>query len=555
MTPERWAQIEELFHRAAECDPKQRTVLLDETCNSDLELRRQVEVLLAGEERAKDVLKAAVHREMASMSFPLVGQTISHYRVLDGLGGGGMGLVYRAEDLRLGRQVALKFLPEDSSKDPGALARFEREARSASALEHPNICPIYEFGEQEGRSFLVMQLLQGHTLREIISESEREKRPLEIRKLLDLALQIAAGLEAAHRHGIIHRDIKPANIFVTQEGQAKILDFGLAKLSRGETAEDLKVDTTKKDAPTVVRHENAGQMTPDPLLSRTGVAMGTAGYMSPEQARGEKLDARTDLFSFGLVLYEMATGQRAFKGDTGPSLHGAILTQIPIPAGQLNPQVPSKLSQIIAKTLEKNRNLRYQTVSELCADLEDLKRKAELRSRLRRAVAVGAPVLAVVVVSTIIWSEKRQSQSTPSLPDLKLQQLTLNSSENPVTGGAISPDGKYLAYTDLNGMHIKLIGNEQIQSVSQPDLFTNGGVTWEISAWFPDSTRFLANAHSAGQNPSLWSSDDTNIWVVSVLGGVPRKLRDHAVAWSVSRDGSSISFGTNKKTLVKVKSG
>ena len=555
MTPERWAQIEELFHRAAECDPKQRTFLLDETCNSDLELRRQVEVLLAGEERAKDVLKAAVHREMASMSFPLVGQTISHYRVLDGLGGGGMGLVYRAEDLRLGRQVALKFLPEDSSKDPGALARFEREARSASALEHPNICPIYEFGEQEGRSFLVMQLLQGHTLREIISESEREKRPLEIRKLLDLALQIAAGLEAAHRHGIIHRDIKPANIFVTQEGQAKILDFGLAKLSRGETAEDLKVDTTKKDAPTVARHENAGQTTPDPLLSRTGVAMGTAGYMSPEQARGEKLDARTDLFSFGLVLYEMATGQRAFKGDTGPSLHGAILTQIPIPAGQVNPQVPSKLSQIIAKTLEKNRNLRYQTVSELCADLEDLKRKAELRSRLRRAVAVGAPVLAVVVVSTIIWSEKRQSQSTPSLPDLKLQQLTLNSSENPVTGGAISPDGKYLAYTDLNGMHIKLIGNEQIQSVSQPDLFTNGGVTWEISAWFPDSTRFLANAHSAGQNPSLWSSDDTNIWVVSVLGGVPRKLRDHAVAWSVSRDGSSISFGTNKKTLVKVKSG
>jgi len=218
LTPERWAQIEELFHRAADCDPVCRAELLDGACNGDAELRSSVELLLASEDNAREDIRAAVQSGVETVSFPLLGETVSHYRIVAGLRGGGMGIVYRAEDMKLGRQVALKFLPEESVRSPEALNRFEREARSASALEHPNICPIYEFGEHEGQPFLVMQLLEGRTLRELISESDGTKPPLELPKLLDISLQIVDALEAAHQHGIIHRDIKPANIFVTTKG-------------------------------------------------------------------------------------------------------------------------------------------------------------------------------------------------------------------------------------------------------------------------------------------------------------------------------------------------
>jgi eukaryotic-like serine/threonine-protein kinase len=357
---ERWAQIEELFHRAVDCDPQQRIVLLDEACRHDPDLRQKVEALLAADRSAEAYVDAAVRSELGVFAFPLAGRTISHYHILEGLGGGGMGLVYRAEDIKLERKVAIKFLPEESANDPTSLVRFQREARAASALEHPNICPIYEFGEHQGQPFLVMQLLEGRTLRELLATSSSEQPPFPLTTLLDLAIQILAGLEVAHSKGIVHRDIKPANIFVTNQRQAKILDFGLAKLTESvsDANEEANSDSTK------------GLLaSSDLLLSRTGVALGTVGYMSPEQVRGQRLDSRTDLFSFGLVLYEMATGKRAFDADTVLVLHHAILCDAPAPVREMNLVLPAKLERVIDKTLEKDRDKRYQSAAEIRADL------------------------------------------------------------------------------------------------------------------------------------------------------------------------------------------
>jgi Tol biopolymer transport system component len=279
--------------------------------------------------------------------------------------------------------------------------------------------------------------------------------------------------------------------------------------------------------------------------------MGTAGYMSPEQARGEKLDARTDLFSFGLVLYEMASGHRAFEGDTGPALHNAILAQTPVPPRELNPKLPAKLGQIITKTLEKNRAARYQNVSELRADLEMLKRELKPRNRFRRLFTVTASVVALLVAGTVFWFEKLMPPSTQVPPEVKFRQLTINSSENPVTSGSISLDGKYLAYVDAHGMHVKDIETGATQAVRPPEALKNDSVDWEIidAAWFPDCARFLANAHPANQNQDAWTSRTTNIWMFSRLNIAPRKLRENAIAWSVSPDGALISFGTNSGRL------
>jgi eukaryotic-like serine/threonine-protein kinase len=338
-----------------------------------------------------------VVEEKAPEAGNLVGKKVSHYRVLQVLGGGGMGVVYKAEDLKLGRKVAIKFLPAELASDSNAFERLEREARAASALEHPNICPIYELGEHEGQPFIVMQLLEGQTLQERIETAGQQKKPLPTSEVLDLALQIVAGLEAAHTKGIIHRDVKPANIFITRRGEVKILDFGLA---RPVDDSDLLNITPEAAAGLNGRPSRAFSSS---RLTRTGTMMGTVHYMSPEQVLGEKLDARTDLFSLGLVLYEMATGQRAFPGNTASVVHDGILHQLALPGRQVNPELPMELEHIIAKALEKDRNLRYQSATDVQGDLQRLKRNSE---SVDLSVASTNPVATVTARSVqlaMIW--------------------------------------------------------------------------------------------------------------------------------------------------------
>jgi eukaryotic-like serine/threonine-protein kinase len=544
MTPERWQQVKSLFHSALERESNQRALFLDEACAGDVLLRKEVESLITSHEQRGSFIDSPAYELGAELLTDdhaelAVGQTVAHYEILALLGSGGMGEVYLAQDTRLGRHVALKLLPSLFTKDEERLRRFEQEAHSASALNHPNVCVIYEVGETaDDRHYMAMEYVDGVTLRQHMMSTQ-----MELTEVLDVGVQIASGLAAAHEVGIVHRDIKPENIMLRRDGYVKVLDFGLAKLTEQET--------TNVAAPDEAR-----------VKTDTGVVMGTSSYMSPEQARGLVVEARTDIWSLGVVIYEMATGRVPFDGATTSDILVSILDREPAPLAQFSSETPIELQRIVSKTLYKDREGRYQTAKDLLIDLKSLKQDLELEAKLEHSLQPGssgrgrfrtsatvpaarsqprwwgnrliwlsvAVILVVGVAATFYLSRLSfegltRSRSESSLPPMKV--LPFTSFAGHEGSPAFSPDGNQIAFdwdgetSDNIDIYVKLIdAGAPLRLTSHPGIDSS-------PTWSPDG-RYIAF--------SRFSESEKGIFIVPALGGTERKL--------YSPDWGHFAFGT-----------
>jgi|GEM_PF-106164 len=576
MKRERWAVVSELYRGALEREEIQREQYLEGACAGDRELRREVESLLAQDGKTENFLEepaiAVAAREgwAEAGEFPSsptaalgLGTTISHYLIVSKLGAGGMGVVYEAEDLKLARHVALKFLPQHLVQDRAALDRFKREARAASALDHPNICVTHDVDEFEGQPFIVMERLTGETLKDRLRD---RKSPLHLDQILDLGIQIADALDTAHAHGIVHRDIKPANIFITTHGQAKILDFGLAKLTSPAAVPDIASSAAADEgsaiavSPLLQPRGKLPTAEPDHLTS-PGVALGTVAYMSPEQARGEEVDARSDLFSFGAVLYEVATGQRAFGGEATGLVFAQILKEEPASPRAVNPNLPVKLEEIVSKCLEKDRDLRYQVAADIRADLKRLKRDTDPGRLSSRSAVPGAgpdpgttPHLgnsSLPISAANGLAARHKSALLLSLAGF-LAIITAGywlaaPLPPPTISGykQLTHDGraKWLAGTDGSRLYLSM----EVSGVGYPlgQVSVEGGEVAPIKMPWPNMglLSFSSNASTLLMGDISANGVDGPLWASETLGGSVRRLGDaigHAGQWSP--DGSQLAY-------------
>ena len=568
ITGERWRQIDRVFQAALEREPFERMSFLEKACAGDETLRKEVEALISCDDQQGLLIDAPAFEVAASLFTPNqpeleAGQQVSHYRILNLLGTGGMGEVYLAQDTKLGRKIALKLLPADFTVDETRVQRFQQEARAASALNHPNIITIHEIGEYEGRNFIATEFIAGETLRHRIKRAETS-----LRDVLDIAIQVVSALQAAHHAGIIHRDIKPENIMRRPDGYVKVLDFGLAKLTSGQSP------INDPEASTI-----------DKISTTPGLVIGTVNYMSPEQARGLNLDARSDLFSLGVVVYEMVTGHAPFEGDTPSDLIASILKVDPAPLARYSPDLPIELQLVISKALVKDREKRYQSADELLVDLRTLKQEMDLHSKLQRsapstssgqlpitasgsqlaietAIEAGlstgdaaairtassaeyivgqikrhkwsaALILAAIIVAItgIVYALYRSVGKAAPKTNVKLARLTTTGN---AYGAAISPDGKYVAYLMGANIWIKQVATSSDVQIVSP----SGAGRWEL-IFSPDGNYLYYSAREKGDS-------ETTLYQIPALGGPPRKLIsgvDSRVTFSP--DGERLAFVRN----------